>query len=301
MKQLVIISGKGGTGKTVVSASLASLASNKVMVDCDVDAANLHLLLQPKIQESHEFSGGKTAVLDEKKCTECGQCLPVCRFDAISETPEGDVVIDPISCEGCGVCFHICPVEAIHMRENISGNWYVSQTPYGPFVHAKLGIAEENSGKLVTEIKKRAQTIAEDQKLDWTLLDGSPGIGCPVIASLSGVDMALVVTEPTLSGIHDLERVTQMAAYFNVATACCINKYDLNLQNTSRIEKWCERNSIPVMGKIPYEDIVVKSMVQGIPLVEYAESNSSREIKNIWKKISRTIHKKTDFMNNPGE
>lgn len=285
MKQLVVISGKGGTGKTVVSASLASLAQNKVMVDCDVDAANLHLLLHPKIQESHEFSGGKTAVLDEEKCTQCRECLPACRFEAISENPEGDVVIDPISCEGCGVCAHICPVEAIHMEDNISGHWYVSQTPYGPFVHAKLGIAEENSGKLVTEIKKKAQSLAEEKNLDWILLDGSPGIGCPVIASLSGVDMALVVTEPTLSGIHDLERVTQMAGYFNVPTACCINKYDLNPQNTSRIEKWCEKNAIPLVGKIPYADIVVKSMVQGIPLVEYAECDSSREIKAIWKKI----------------
>lgn len=282
-----IASGKGGTGKTVVSASFASLAQNKVMVDCDVDAANLYLLLNPEIQESHRFSGGKTAVLDQEKCTQCDQCIPACRFLAISETEKGEITIDPISCEGCGVCAYICPVEAIQMEKNISGEWFVSQTKYGLFVHAKLGIAEENSGKLVTEIKKKAKALSEENNLDLVLLDGPPGIGCPVIASLSGVDMALVVTEPTLSGIHDMERVIQMAQHFNIHVACCINKHDLNPQNTSRIQKWCNQNSIPIMGKIPYEQALVKSMVKGKPVVEYADCKASHEIKNMWNKINK--------------
>lgn len=289
MKQLVVISGKGGTGKTIISAAFATLAQNKVMVDCDVDAANLYLLLHPEIQERHQFIGGKKASLNLEKCTQCGECLSICRFSAIEEDNEGEVIIDPISCEGCAVCSHICPVQAIEMEDNISGEWFISRTKYGPFVHARLGIAEENSGKLVTEVRKKAKQMAEQSKADFVIIDGPPGIGCPVIASLSGTDMALVVTEPTLSGIHDMERVVQMAHHFRIQTACCINKHDINMRITKRIEDWCQKNSIPLVGKIHFDEEVTKSMVQGVPLTEYSENEASEEIKNMWKKISKVL------------
>ena len=287
MKQLVIISGKGGTGKTIISACFATLAQKKVVADCDVDASNLYLLLHPEIQETHQFSGGMEARIEQEKCTGCGECVNTCRFGAIAEKDEGEVIIDPISCEGCGVCSYICPVEAIKMEPSVSGEWFVSQTKYGPFVHARLGIAEESSGKLVTEVRKKAKEIAENDKLNFIIIDGPPGIGCPVIASLSGTDLALVVTEPSLSGIHDMERVIQMAHYFKTQTACCISKYDLNLQNSAQIESWCEKNSIPLVGKIPFDEEVTKSMVQGIPLTEYTNNSVSKEIKKMWQKLDK--------------
>jgi MinD superfamily P-loop ATPase len=291
MKQLAIISGKGGTGKTILSASIATLVQNKVMADCDVDAANLYLLLQPDIQETQSFTGGKNAIIDVAKCTRCGECVEVCRFDAIDEKEDGEIGIDPISCEGCGVCSHICPADAIQMEKAISGEWYISRTKYGPFVHARLGIGEENSGKLVAEVRKRAKEIAEQNKMDFIIIDGPPGIGCPVISSLSGTDLALVVTEPTLTGIHDMKRVVQMARHFNTQTACCINKYDINSQNSDRIETWCEKNAIPLLGKIPFDEKVTESMVQGIPLTEYTNNSASKEIKNIWQKLHKLLHR----------
>ena len=252
-----------------------------------MDAANLYLLLHPEIQSRHQFTGGKKANLNLEKCTRCGECLSVCHFSAIEEDNEGDIIIEPISCEGCAVCSHICPVEAIEMEDNISGEWFISRTKYGPFVHARLGIGEENSGKLVTEVRKKANEMAEKNKSDFVIIDGPPGIGCPVIASLSGTDMALVVTEPTLSGVHDMERVVQMAHHFKTQTACCINKYDINLQISKRIEDWCIENSVPLTGKIPFDEDVTKSMVQAVPLTEYSENAASEEIKNIWEILSK--------------
>jgi MinD superfamily P-loop ATPase len=289
MKQLVVISGKGGTGKTIITAAIATLAQNKVMVDCDVDAANLYLLLHPEIQETHQFIGGKKARIDGEKCTLCGECMDICRFEAIAEKEDGEIITDPISCEGCGTCSYICPVEAIEMKESVSGQWFVSRTKYGPFVHARLGIAEENSGKLVTEVRKKAKEIADKNNLDFVIIDGPPGIGCPVISSLSGTDLALVVTEPTLTGIHDMGRVVQMAKHFNTQTACCINKCDINSQNSARIETWCKKNSIPLLGKIPFDEKVTESMVQGIPLTEYTNNSASKEMKNIWKKLHKLL------------
>ena len=289
MKQLVIISGKGGTGKTIISACFASLARSKVMVDCDVDAANLYLLLHPEIQESQKFSGGMKARIEQNNCSRCGECVEACRFSAINEKSNGEFIIDPISCEGCGVCYHVCPVEAVEMEKSLSGEWFVSHTKYGPFVHARLGIGEENSGKLVTEVRKKAIELADQNNLDLVIIDGPPGIGCPVIASLSGADLALVVTEPTLAGIHDMERVVEMAHHFKIVTACCINKYDINLENSAIIEDWCQKNSIPLMGKIPFDEDVTHSMVNLIPLPEYSNNAASKEIKTIWLNIKKII------------
>ena len=282
MKQLVVISGKGGTGKTVLSACFAALSRNAVLADVDVDASNLHLLLQPEILERHVFKSGQKARIDAEKCTACGICPPLCRFNALVEDETGRVRVDPLSCEGCGVCFHVCPVQAVTLEVPTSGEWYVSKTRYGPFVHARLGIAEENSGKLVTEVRKKAREIAENEGRDLLIMDGSPGIGCPVIASLTGTDLALVVTEPTPSGIHDMERIVELANHFKIRVACCINKCDLNLENSGGIESWCRARSIPVPGKIRFDPAVTESVVQGVPYVEYASNSSTDEIRRMW-------------------
>lgn len=282
MKKITVISGKGGTGKTVLTASFAVLAKNKVMVDCDVDAANLHILLHPQIKKKHVFRSGKTALIDETLCTQCGRCREVCRFDAISE----DFVIDSVSCEGCQLCSYVCPSNAINMEENISGEWYISDTHYGPFVHAKLGVAEENSGKLVMTIKEAAKEIAEKNGFDYLIVDGPPGTGCPVFASLSGADLALVVTEPTPSGIHDMQRVMDVAAKFNIKTKVVINKYDLNFKNTKTIESFCKKRGVEMVGHIPFSRIVSESVVHSIPLVEFSSSEVTGGIVTIWNKIS---------------
>ena len=278
MKQIVVISGKGGTGKTVVTASLAALAKNKVMVDCDVDAADLHLLLHPEVKERHEFRSGQSAVIDSKLCKKCGKCALVCRFGAIKI----DFTIEPFSCEGCALCSHICPHGAIHMKENLAGEWFVSDTQHGPFVHAKLGIAEENSGKLVAKIRQIAKELAEKQNLNYVIIDGPPGIGCPVIASLSGVDCALIVTEPTLSGLHDAQRVMELAKHFNISIKLVVNKYDLNLAMTQRIEEFCRKQDVPVIGKIVFDKTVVNALVAGKTIVEYAECAAGDEVRKIW-------------------
>jgi MinD superfamily P-loop ATPase len=281
MKQIVVISGKGGTGKTILTASFADLAKSKVMVDCDVDAADLYLLLHPAIKERHEFRSGKTARLDKKICDQCGRCIAVCRFDAISD----DLAIDPVSCEGCGLCSLVCPVKAITMEENIAGEWFVSDTKYGPFVHAKLGIAEENSGKLVAKIRRVAKEIAERDWFDYVIIDGPPGIGCPVIASLSGVDCAVVVTEPTLSGLHDAERVIEVCAHFKVPVKMVINKYDLNIDVAKKIEAYCRSGNVEIAGEIKFDSSIPKTLVKGITAIEGASEEVTKEIKNIWKKV----------------
>lgn len=282
MPEIVVLSGKGGTGKTSLVGSLAALAKGKVLADCDVDAADLHLLLKPLVKEENEFWSGQVAFIDEDKCTQCGLCQELCRFDAIK-----DYKVDPVACEGCGFCSHVCPEEAITMRENMSGHWFISDTRYGPLVHARLGIAQENSGKLVAQVRQEARRIAEEQRLEYIISDGPPGIGCPVISSLSGASLALMVTEPTLSGIHDLERVLSVCRHFGVPTTVCINKHDLNEENSRCIEGYCKEQGIGVVAKIPFDNAVTEAIVRGIPVVEYTDGVVSREIEELWKVISR--------------
>jgi MinD superfamily P-loop ATPase len=286
MKEIVVISGKGGTGKTTIVASLAALAKSKVMVDCDVDAADLDLLLHPITKEKQEFWSGQKAIIDQEKCTRCGLCEDICRFNAIKEFQ-----VNPISCEGCGFCYHICPDEAIIMEENLAGSWFVSETRYGPLVHARLGVAQENSGKLVATVRKQANNIAEEQRLDLILSDGPPGIGCPVISSIAGVNLAVVVTEPTLSGIYDLKRVIGVCRHFSVPTIVCINKYDLNEDNTRQIKDYCNDESIDIAVEIPYDNVVTEALVRGLPVVEYADNGISHQIKLLWEAISTRLIK----------
>ncbi len=290
MKQIVVISGKGGTGKSIIAGSFASLAKNKVMADCDVDAADLHLLLHPIVKETHEFKGGKIAFIDNTRCTQCGKCQEACRFEAIV-----DFKVDPISCEGCGVCFHICPERAVKMEENLSGRWFISETRYGPFIHAKLGIAEESSGKLVTIVRQNAKRIGEKENRDFVIIDGPPGIGCPVIASLAGVDLALIVTEPTLSGIHDLKRIIGVTHHFDTRSVVCINKHDLNSIVTRRIEEYCQENGIELVGKVSFDISVIEALVRGLPVVEYSENHLTDEIKNLWGKVCESSEESVSY------
>jgi len=287
MKEVVVISGKGGTGKTVIVASLAALARSKVMADCDVDAADLHLLLSPSVKKENEFWSGQVAVIDDKECTQCGLCQDVCRFGAIN-----DFKVDPISCEGCAFCYYICPDEAIVMQENLAGSWFISETRYGHLVHARLGIAQENSGKLVALVRQEAKQIAERDGLDYIISDGPPGIGCPVISSLSGANLALLVTEPTLSGIHDLERVLGVCHHFSIPALVCINKYDINEDNTRQIESYCLSQGVAVAAKIPYDNVVTEALVKGLPVVEYTDNSVSQQIKVLWEAISRRLTNK---------
>ena len=284
MKEIIVLSGKGGTGKTTVVGSFAALAESKVLADCDVDAADLHLLLNPSEKQESEFWSGQIACIDKDKCTECGLCQETCRFYAIK-----DFRVDPVSCEGCGFCSHICPVEAITMKENMSGHWFISDTRYGPLVHARLGIAQENSGKLVAAVRQQAKNVANEKNLDYIISDGPPGIGCPVISSLSGVSLALLVTEPTLSGMHDLERVLGVCQHFGVPALVCINKYDLNEENTQQIESSCLSQGIEIVGKIPFDNDVTQSIVQGVPVVEYSNGRVTQEIEGMWNVLSTIL------------
>ncbi len=290
MKQILVISGKGGTGKTVITASFAALSKNRVMADCDVDAADLHLLLHPEIKEKHNFEGGKTAVIDEKKCIGCGKCQEVCRFEAV-KNKGNKFKIDSLACEGCGTCRLVCPEDAISLKTENAGYWFISETKYGALVHAKLGIAQENSGKLVSLVREKAVTIASEKGADYVIIDGPPGIGCPVIASISGVDLALIVIEPTLSGMHDAQRVINVAKHFGIKTAVCINKNDLNPKNSGIIRKDCLQSGIPILGEVPFDKIVPESLVQEKPIVEYNKNcKVSSEIRNTWNRITEILN-----------
>lgn len=285
MKQLVIISGKGGTGKTTITAAIASLAENSIVADCDVDAPNMHLLLEPEVIETFDFHGMDVANIDIEKCTECDLCIENCNFDAIF--PEHS--INTFKCEGCGVCEYVCPENAISMIDKPSGTVFSSTTRYGPMVHAELFIGEEASGKLVTSVKEHALSLAREKGSELVIYDGPPGTGCPVIAAITGADLALIVTEPSLSGIHDLERIIQVTDHFGIPAIVCINKYNINEENTKQIEASCEENGIMVAGKVPYDTIPNKAMIGKKTIIEYADNEFSKNLKSIWRTVKAEL------------
>jgi MinD superfamily P-loop ATPase len=283
MKQLTVISGKGGTGKTSIVGAFAALAKDKVLADCDVDAADLHLLLDPRIVEEEDFKALKTAVIDGKKCVRCGKCAEHCRFDAI-----GDYSVNRLSCEGCGVCEYVCPVSAIRLEDKVAGKAYVSDTRFGPLCHARMNPGEEASGKLVTLVRNKALKVAKERGCGLIIIDGSPGIGCPVIASIGGVDSALIVTEPTLSGIHDLERILGVARHFKIEPLVCVNKHDINQENTKEIISYCENQKVRVAGKIPYDPDFTKAQIQGKTIIEYSQV-MAKTIGGIWDEVDDSL------------
>lgn len=295
VKELVVISGKGGTGKTSLVASFAALAKNTVLADCDVDAADLHLLAGPRIIRREPFTGGKRARIDANLCTDCGQCEELCRFDAIHLIGAGNTVfaatyqVDSMACEGCGVCAWFCPAQAIEMKHVVNGEWFVSETRFGPMVHARLGVAEENSGKLVSMVRTTARQIAEDRQIDLVIIDGSPGIGCPVIASVTGADLALVVTEPTPSGLHDMERVADLTRHFAIPAAVCINKWDLNAGMSSLIEAKARDRSMTLAGRVRYDRTVTESQIEEKAIVEYASDGSAADIRRVWEHLTTLL------------
>ncbi len=329
MNELVVISGKGGTGKTSIVASFAALAGKQaVLADCDVDAADLHLLLRPDVLERHDFFSGHEPTIDPARCTGCGKCAELCRFGAIVKAGDAhwdDVrdlssacrdcsfcvrscpqrmhsdmqammdasagarkplyAVDPLACEGCGVCVRFCPADAIDFQPRLCGQWMLSETRHGMMVHAKLGIAAENSGKLVSTVREKARKLAEEQGLSQVIIDGSPGIGCPVIASITGAGQVLIVTEPTLSGLHDLRRVAELTQHFKTPAAVCINKWDLNPDLADRIVAEAESIGLKVLGRVRYDAAVTDALVAGQTVVEYAENGCASDIRDLWQKL----------------
>lgn len=285
MKELAIISGKGGTGKTSLAASFAFLAESMVLADCDVDAADLHILTQPKIIHQEQFWGGRKALIHPEKCTKCGICLENCRYEAIKDYFE----VDPISCEGCALCHYLCPESAISMEESLNGAWYVSETRMGPMVHANLLPGEENSGKLVALVRNQAKVIAEDRNIDIVIVDGAPGVGCPVISSITGVDHVVIVTEPTMSGLHDMKRAAELVAGFGTPISLVINKWDIHPGMALEIEEYGKSSNIHLAGRIPYDRAVTDSMVKRQAVVEGEPGPASVAILEVWKAITRRI------------
>nr|KXH77891.1 MAG: (4Fe-4S)-binding protein [Candidatus Thorarchaeota archaeon SMTZ1-83] len=285
MSEVAVISGKGGTGKTTISAAFAAISGNLVISDCDVDAPDLHILLQPKTQKTLNFQGTKIASIDQDRCTECGLCAEKCRFDA-ARPPE----IDQIMCEGCGVCAFVCPEKAIEMIDRVSGYLYESETRFGPMSHARLLPGEGNSGKLVTEVRKQSQKMAGANGKDLILIDGSPGIGCPVIATVTGIQLGVVVTEPTMSGFHDMKRVLELLHRFRVKTMVIINKFDLNVENTELIEQYCEENDVELLGRIPFDSVTTKSMVAAKTLPEFVPDHElTASLREMWSRVTTAV------------
>jgi len=285
VRQLTVVSGKGGTGKTTLVAAFASLAENAVMADCDVDAPDLHLILNPTIKEEMEFTGLKLAHKNPEKCTECGLCQEHCRFEAIDQ----DFNIIDQRCEGCGVCVFVCPEEAIELRDRVSGVAYISDTRFGPMSHAKLGAGEEASGKLVALVRNNARIMAEREGRDLIIIDGPPGIGCPLISSLAGTDLALVIAEPTVSGVHDLGRIVEVTEHFDVGAAVCVNKSDLSDAKTKEIEAYCEKKGLPLVGRLSYDNVTTKAMIEKKSVIEFSDGRFSKEVREVWGNVMKVL------------
>lgn len=290
MLEILVISGKGGTGKTSLTGAFAHLAENHVICDLDVDAPDLHLLLQPEHEKVEEFYSGHEAVILPDVCTDCGKCLEVCRYQAVEQTKDGPI-INPLKCEGCKVCVHFCPDRAIDFPESHCGRWYISKTRFGPMVHAQLFPGQENSGRLVALLRQQAKALAKSKGRELILCDGTPGIGCPVISSLTGIDLAVVVTEPTPSGLHDLERVVDLCRHFEVPAAVIINKYDLNLDMAQEIQGFCVAHGLSLAARIPHDMAVTQAMVQGKVITEYKNNGLAELVKEAWAKIKHLAEK----------
>jgi MinD superfamily P-loop ATPase len=290
----VILSGKGGTGKTTVAAALVHLASREasiVLADADVDAANLELVVSPELREQGTFTGGGVAAIDPELCIACGRCGDVCRFEAILAGPKVYAVSE-IGCEGCGACTHVCPSDAIHLEERLDGKWFHSQTRYGPLFHARLFAGRENSGKLVTLVKGKAYELALGREADYLIVDGPPGTGCPVIAAISGMDLALLVTEPTVSGAHDLQRIVRVTQHFGVPALACVNKWDLNRSQAEQIAAWCVHQGVPVIGWIPFHQVVTEAMVRGQPVTAYSNGTVSQAVSALWTELKHHVRER---------
>ncbi len=286
IRELVIISGKGGTGKTSIVGAFAAIAENKILVDADVDAADLHLLLNPEVMERHDFISGREAIINEEKCIQCGECITLCRFGAIDEET---FQVNSLHCEGCGVCVHFCPEKAIDFPEKLCGQWYVSNTKYGLMVHAQLGIAEENSGKLVSLVRQKGRELAEEKGIDLILTDGPPGVGCPVIAAVGNASAVLIIAEPTVSGRHDLERVLELSNFFNVPAMVCVNKFDLNRKIAIEIEKFCDVNNITFIDHIPFNPEFIHAVANGQSIIERGDEDLTQLLKIMWEKITNKL------------
>lgn len=288
LREVVVISGKGGTGKTSILASFAALGRGAVVADCDVDAADLHLVLDPQVRETGVFRSGREARVRASDCMGCGLCAELCRFEAVREVEHGGrrvYAIDGAACEGCGVCVSHCPNRAVDFEERMCGEWFVSETRHGPMAHARLYAAGENSGKLVSLVREHARQAARACGRELILIDGSPGIGCPVIASLTGASLGLIVTEPTVSGLHDLERIAQVASHFGVPTCVCVNKWDLNPEVTKQIEEFAVSRGLRMAGRVRYDDAVTRAQIAGRALVEFSESGAAGDVREVWAEV----------------
>jgi MinD superfamily P-loop ATPase len=292
MKEVVVISGKGGTGKTSLTASLAALAGSAIIVDCDVDAPDLHLVLSPRIEQRHTFKSGREAVIRKNDCIDCGICRDECRFRAVRAIRKGghesSFFIDPLSCEGCGVCVRFCPVEAIDFPERVCGEWLASETRFGPLLHAQLSIGAENSGKLVSILRREARDTADGLGNSLIITDGPPGLACPVIASITGASLAIVVSEPTLSGVHDMERILSLTGHFGIPALICINKWELNPEISEKIEQLALSSGASLAGKISYDRAVTDAQIEGVTVVEYG-GRAAEDIRDIWQGLETML------------